>query len=404
MASTKIPLELTAYAPDADGATLELQTTDTTVTDGSVLGKIEFKAPKEASGTDAILVGAAIEAVAEGTFAADNNATELVFKTGASEAATQKMVLTSAGRLGLGTASPSSTAGWGTLLEVSGTTNAGIKFTETDTANGDYSLGVTAGTFRIWDETASAFRVILDGSGNVAIGRTSSIAHPLDIQRADNAYIRVSSGTTQENAGIIFANQNTTKWTLEKEGSAHSLFLKDASSTVVTFAQGGNVLVGKTSTAVGTQGIEFMQNGEAYSTIVNGLNTWHVYANSGYRFYVNPNGGIYNYSANNSNLSDEREKKNIEALESQWDSLKLWSLKKFHYNADDNSENKKYGVIAQEVETHNPEVVSEFEVDDDTTRKAVKEQQMMWLAVKALQEAMTRIETLETKVKTLEDT
>jgi hypothetical protein len=147
-----------------------------------------------------------------------------------------------------------------------------------------------------------------------------------------------------------------------------------------------------------------MQNGEAYSTIVNGLNTWHVYANSGYRFYVNPNGGIYNYSANNSNLSDEREKKNIEALESQWDSLKLWSLKKFHYNADDNSENKKYGVIAQEVETHNPEVVSEFEVDDDTTRKAVKEQQMMWLAVKALQEAMTRIETLETKVKTLEDT
>jgi hypothetical protein len=106
MASTKIPLELTAYAPDADGATLELQTTDTTVTDGSVLGKIEFKAPKEASGTDAILVGAAIEAVAEGTFAADNNATELVFKTGASEAAAQKMVLTSAGNVGIGTASP----------------------------------------------------------------------------------------------------------------------------------------------------------------------------------------------------------------------------------------------------------------------------------------------------------
>ena len=103
MASTKIPLELTAYAPDADGATLELQTTDTTVTDGSVLGKIEFKAPKEASGTDAILVGAAIEAVAEGTFAADNNATELVFKTGASEAAAQKMVLTSAGNVGIGT-------------------------------------------------------------------------------------------------------------------------------------------------------------------------------------------------------------------------------------------------------------------------------------------------------------
>ena len=83
----------------ADGAILNLQTSDTTVTDGSVLGAINFTAPNEGSGTDAITVGAAIQAVAEGTFAADNNATELVFMTGASEAATSKMVLSSAGNL-----------------------------------------------------------------------------------------------------------------------------------------------------------------------------------------------------------------------------------------------------------------------------------------------------------------
>ena len=86
----------------ATGGVLKLETSDTTVTDGSVLGKIEFKAPDEASGTDAILVGAAIEAVAEGTFAADNNATELVFKTGASAAADAKMILDSSGNLLVG--------------------------------------------------------------------------------------------------------------------------------------------------------------------------------------------------------------------------------------------------------------------------------------------------------------
>ncbi len=102
------------------------------------------------------------------------------------------------------------------------------------------------------DDNADATAITIDSSENVAIGRTSNIAHPLDIQRADNAYIRISSGTTQENAGIIFANQNSTKWTLEKEGSAHSLFLKDASSTAVTFAQGGNVGIGGTpQTTVG---------------------------------------------------------------------------------------------------------------------------------------------------------
>ena len=86
----------------ATGGVLKLETSDTTVTDGSVLGKIEFKAPDEASGTDANLTAAAIEAVSEGTFAADNNATELVFKTGASAAADAKMTLTSAGNLLVG--------------------------------------------------------------------------------------------------------------------------------------------------------------------------------------------------------------------------------------------------------------------------------------------------------------
>jgi len=95
------------------------------------------------------------------------------------------------------------------------------------------------------NSSSGASAMVIDATnGNVAIGRTANISHPLDIQRADNAYIRISSSTTQENAGIIFANQNTTKWTLEKVGSAHSLFLKDASSTAVTFEQGGNVGIG----------------------------------------------------------------------------------------------------------------------------------------------------------------
>ena len=143
--------------------------------------------------------------------------------------------------VGIGTSSPSSSAGWGTLLEVSGTTNAGIKLTETDTANGDYSLGVTAGTFRIWDETASAFRLTLDGSGNVGIGRSANIDYLLDVQKPADAYIRISSSTTQENAGIILANQNNTKWTIEKDGSAHNLFVKSASLTAMTISQAGNV-------------------------------------------------------------------------------------------------------------------------------------------------------------------
>ena len=87
---------------EADGADLNLQSSDTTITDGSVLGVINFKAPSEASGTDAILLASKIEAVAEGTFSASSNATSLVFSTASSAAAgtdSGKMTFTSGGNL-----------------------------------------------------------------------------------------------------------------------------------------------------------------------------------------------------------------------------------------------------------------------------------------------------------------
>jgi len=84
-----------------DGALLTLQTSDTTVTDGDVLGALQFQAPNEGSGTDAITVSASIVAEADNTFAADNNQTDMVFKLGSSEAATEKMRLTHEGDLNI---------------------------------------------------------------------------------------------------------------------------------------------------------------------------------------------------------------------------------------------------------------------------------------------------------------
>ena len=82
-----------------DGAILKLQTSDTTVADGDVVGAIEFSAPDESGGTDAITTAASIVAEADATFASDNNQTDLVFKLGSSEAATEKMRLTHEGNL-----------------------------------------------------------------------------------------------------------------------------------------------------------------------------------------------------------------------------------------------------------------------------------------------------------------
>lgn len=84
------------------GSVLTLGTKEPTVVVNDVLGRINFYAPLEADGGDALLVGASIVAVAEDTFSATVNKTSLLFQTGASEVATTKMFLTSSGNLSIG--------------------------------------------------------------------------------------------------------------------------------------------------------------------------------------------------------------------------------------------------------------------------------------------------------------
>ena len=91
---------------DGKEPSLTFQAGDNDIAVNDVLGSIFFQAPDEGAGTDAILVSAAIEAVSEGDFSASSNVTSLVFKTGASEAAAEKMRIMSDGDTGIGTSAP----------------------------------------------------------------------------------------------------------------------------------------------------------------------------------------------------------------------------------------------------------------------------------------------------------
>ena len=97
-------LRIMGASADATTSTgkLLLATSLTDINANDVLGKIDFQAPHEAGGTDAITVAASIQAIAQGTFSASVNATDLVFYTGHSEAATEKFRFTSQGEIGVG--------------------------------------------------------------------------------------------------------------------------------------------------------------------------------------------------------------------------------------------------------------------------------------------------------------
>ena len=172
------------------------------------------------------------------------------------------------------------------------------------------------------------------------------------------------------------------------------------------------------------------------------------------RIRIDSDGDVKNHDNSFGAISDERIKQDITDANSQWDDIKSLKVRNFKKKDDVRQYGDKawsqIGVIAQELETVSPKLIREnsvsvgdiesssefgtleddlenpvYYVDGDTIPsgkkvgdfkkyiKKVKEQKttvksvnysiLDMKSVKALQEAMTRIETLEAKVKTLED-
>ena len=128
------------------------------------------------------------------------------------------------------------------------------------------------------------------------------------------------------------------------------------------------------------------------------------------RATIRSNGGLANYSANDVNLaSDERLKKDISPLNTAWDKVKDIEVVNYRYKDCNEGDPLLYGVIAQQVQPIVPELVvvtreaKEATEDQEATLEfyGIREQPMYWLAIKALQEAMARIEQLEADMAAL---
>jgi hypothetical protein len=172
-------LKHTATADDKP-VVLTLQTGETDMAADDVIGKIAFQAPDESTGTDAILISAAIQAVAEGNHSSSSNATRLEFMTGASEAATQKMTLSSAGLLRLGGSTSPDAAADNLVMQGSGDTGMSIFsggsdkasiFLGTDGANNDCRL--------IYDNDANSIHLYGNAAEVMKVNGNGSITKPL---------------------------------------------------------------------------------------------------------------------------------------------------------------------------------------------------------------------------------
>ena len=142
-----------------------------------------------------------------------------------------------------------------------------------------------------------------------------------------------------------------------------------------------------------------------------------LYDNAADRVAIWSDGDIQNHDNSYGQISDERIKTSITDANSQWDDIKALKVKNFKRKDDvsqygDNAWTQ-IGVIAQDLESAGMDKLvknckpSEFEINNcgisaDDYTKGVKYSVLYMKAVKALQEAMIRIETLEKRIEALE--
>ena len=444
-ADSGLLLKHTATADDKP-INLVLQTGETDMAANDVIGKISWQAPDEGTGTDAVLVSAAIQAVAEGDHSSSSNATRIEFMVGASEAAAKKMQLTSAGKLevdgGLdvegGVVFNEDSADVDFRVESNGNANMLFVSGGNDVvgvgAEGDLGSGlhIKTGDSGLGSVGANYDELIIEGSGRVGMNFLSPAGNKQDIAFSD--------ADADAIGGIVYDHSNNTMGIATNNseririGSDGDIGI-DNTSPICRFhakrSNNGTMIYGENTTSSGVDAAQFIiqcnDNDGGYDLI-------HAKRSSTVKFLVEHDGDCQNANNSYGSTSDERIKQDITDANSQWDDIKALKVKNFKLKSDVASGNK-IGVIAQDLETdgmsglvkeHRPsakdiEVNSDFgtlyedgdvlpknkrvgDVKTETSNvKTVKYSVLYMKAIKALQEAQTRIETLETKVKTLED-
>jgi len=252
-------------ATAAGAGLLKLTTGELTVVDADKLGRIDFQAPLESDGTDAILIGASIWAEADDTFSSSVNNTDLVFALGKSEAAAEKFRFTADNEIGIaganygtdgqvltsggaGAAVAWEDAGGTTITALNNATNnelvtigsttteldaeANLTFTGSaltcigtitvgvdDTGHDVKFFGATASSYALWDESAdslllnaatldlngTADGLILDVNGNTTISSPTDDQIDFEIAGADDFTMTANTFTILSGSTIAIA-------------------------------------------------------------------------------------------------------------------------------------------------------------------------------------------------------
>lgn len=310
-------------------------------------------------------------------------------------------------------------------IKLNGATNGSVELNVPAAVGSDLQLTLpaTAGEVivKATDGSVDLGSVDIDSSGNVGIGNTAMSA------LADNDANDLVVGPGNANAGItVYTGTGNygsltfadgTSGDQDYRGSVvyhhngDSMRFNTAATERMRIDSSGNVLIGTSSYNSTVKGVQFNQSGQAF-----------IIAQDNPALQVNRLGGdgtvvsIRNDSSQVGTItvsgsatayntsSDYRLKENVVNIADGITRFKQLSPKRFNFIADDTR--TVDGFLAHEAQTVVPEAVTgthnEVDADGNAVMQGIDQSKLVPLLTAALQEAIAKIETLETKVASLE--
>lgn len=300
-----------------------------------------------------------------GIFALDGSG--FAFYTNATNSGTsltERMRISSSGQILIGTSTNSGFDKGIVLNSVSSTSGLLFQLNGVDkgflySGGGELYMGSNSNNILLY--TNGSERMRITSAGNVGIGTTSPTIYGggMQISRASQAGLRVSSTGGTSPGGIEIGHESTIGAFIQtvQTGGQITFYTGDAATTVARFTSGGNVLIGTTT-----------DNGE--------------------RLYVS--GSIRATGTITAN-SDITLKKNLAKIENALEKVEQINGYTYEFKADDSK--RHAGVIAQEIEGVLPEIVNkgndgllgvEYGNISALLIEAIKEQQAQINELKAL--------------------
>jgi hypothetical protein len=268
--------------------------------------------------------------------------------------------------------------------------NASIKVIKQDLAVGTVPMAIT---FETGVSGTIAERMRIDSSGMVGIGIIPGNGFGL---------ARLSLGTgALANEIIAFASASGGNAEFRNTSSTGTFTFTnaDGASEKMRITSGGNLLVGRTTTAPSDNetGFRFDPTGEAFAFLdpAEGTNSWHVYdiTNDLYRFFVSDEGKIHATFTSITAISDVTLKENIKPLETGLNEVMKLQPRRFDWK---NGDGKNIaGFVAQEVEEILPDLVGDYKYNDKETKKSLMMGDMIPTLVKAIQELKAEVDLLK---------